>query len=56
MQLTKNDVREIVLELLKELVHGTIRNEAIQDADGDEHNDFTFDGELFVDRVYNATS
>lgn len=50
--MTREEVRSIVIELLKELTTGTVKYEPEQDADGDEWNNYVFDGEEFVDRIF----
>jgi hypothetical protein len=47
----REQIRSVVIELLKELVSGVIVNEPEKDADGDEWNNYVFDGEEFVDRI-----
>ena len=50
--MTRDEVRAIVIELLKELTAGTISNKPERDADGEEFNNYVFDGEAFVDRIF----
>ena len=53
---TREEIRAIVIELLQELVTGTLKNEPTQTSDGDEYNNYVFDGEAFVDRIlYHAS-
>lgn len=51
IKVTRDEIKAIVIETLKELVSGVIKNEPEQDADGDEWNNYVFDGEEFVDRI-----
>lgn len=53
--MNKSEVRTIVLELLSELVAGTLKSYSIKTPDGDEHSDIAFDGEEFVCRVRQAS-
>lgn len=54
--LTESDVRKVVIETLRELVSGTVENNPEQDADGDEWNNYVFDGVAFVDRVLKSAN
>ncbi len=48
----RESVRQVVIETLRELLDGTLRSEPEYDVDGDEHNLYVFDAEMFVDRVF----
>ena len=50
--MTRDEVKSIVIELLQELTTGIVRNQPTKDADGDEWNNYVFDGEKFVDRIF----
>lgn len=52
--MNRNEVRRIVLEVLHEVTAGTIKNEPECDADGDEWNNYVFDGQAFVDAIERA--
>ena len=51
----RNEVRSIVIELLQELLAGTVKNVPVRTRDGGEWNHFVFDGTEFVDRVFSRT-
>ena len=48
----RNEVRAIVIELLQELLAGTVKNVPVLTRDGDEWNHLVFDATEFVGRVF----
>lgn len=50
--MTREEVRQIVIELLQELTEGLVKSDPVVDEDGDEWNNDTFDGEEFVNRIF----
>jgi len=48
----RDAIRGIIVEVLKEMLEGTVVSEPECDCDGDEHNVQAFGGVQFVHRVF----